>query len=355
MAVHSYPTSQPAVLEAADGSFSFFSEGSSNAVIGYFKYGQGFACYADGTPRLLFTRGGVTWCDRDGATRDKWTWADAASRGAQSMALSPYLTLTWSDEVSIAVTFRGGQGTESFAVGKPSWKSYVDSSTPDPTTGHLQIPLDKKKHPSLILRSLPTKASKGNDALPRLSASGRESASLALPASLATVEKNHAATLAFGRDFTTDLEEKMRAIRKTVAMLAKGGRLSAHVATAALPELSSDPSSPPRMKRFLAKGTPLKKLPGGKVAEYLSSIRSDQLAVVCCSDMTSKECRAAEAMLRDFLAEALNQRLRFPPSLRALVQNALLRLLPMPVFRDQSTCASKVDASALLNQLDCQV
>jgi hypothetical protein len=83
---------------------------------------------------------------------------------------------------------------------------------------------------------------------------------------------------------------------------------------------------------FSSKTVPLQRVLGRRVAAFLSSLRSDQLCLVCASDLTSKDCRLAEGFVRQYLAQSLNR-----------------------VLDAQSLCASKADLSGLLNQSDCQV
>jgi len=340
MATLKYPTGDAAVLSNKDGSITFFSDANS-VVLAHFQYGVGFISYPSGATRAVFTKNGGFVCNQgDGSAGNYFNWP---LESPFSIVLNSYLTLQCSGRRSaLTINFATGHGTEVFNVGVPVHDNYRSSCKSDPTTGRLLVPVDRKKHPGLMERSYPSsrQPTGSGDRLPRLSSSGREVADFQLPVQLQTIKNNNDWMSSRIGPFTTDIGHQMAAIKQLQTDVGK--TLGVKKTRAAPPDADDggneslpgfSPEKPAsRNKLFSVKNVPLKTLKGGKLTAYLEEIRGDQLCLVCATDNTSKEAKAAASILRAFQAKNLNQ-----------------------LLEQQDLDASKTDVAALLNQLDCQV
>lgn len=316
-----YPSGQVAVMtnRVDGGVYSYFyDDNSKHTLLANFNFaGIGFVFYSNGEARFITTKQGGMECTDTGRIKQEWLWEHKGRMGPPapiSFNLNSSMRFSCVSKTNITIKFSAIE--KAFEVGKPQSRSdtYLDKVTGKDLDGRLKLTLNR---PTLVKRQTSggnqvraelKKAQELGWALPRLSASGRETAFVEVRKGLEPIMTNSEELNASLRGFTTEIGRNVLAHSTLLAPHSRGSTGGNRLKLGTENWSSVKAAVPPAKVRRARPPPPLPPLiPPSQLPQLLTDAERGQLVVVCLTTRNSTECKRAEQLCTAAQAHWLRQ------------------------------------------------
>ncbi|OQR83327.1 hypothetical protein ACHHYP_14836 [Achlya hypogyna] len=292
-----------AIISRVDGTKSgqFFddvrTDGEPPQLLAGFRFGGGgFANYRSGQQRFVCTADDVLVAGEDGEIISHFRWDKAQVTAPLpkpiELQLNSVMTLRCTSQANMGLTIKL-HGLLVLELGRPVRESYLNKVRSRRVDGSLELDIPR---PTLVERQRNTeetptkKAQRYNWHLPRVSASGREVDHVHVRSHLQSVVDTNKSLVLRLRSYTTSIGHHVQdevALQRSIptrSFFSPIKRQQSYVPSAKVPKPQPQPKTLPRLHpRFLD--------------QLVQRMRSTQLLVVLCSDLSTTDCIHAERML----------------------------------------------------------